>query len=181
LGDHQRDNATAAVGALHVLGAVESRFKVSRPALQSGLATVDWPGRLQVLSEQPLLVLDGAHNAASAQVLRKALESAFHFERLLLVLGLSEGKDARGVVEAFGARPYAVFLTRSQHERSAAPADLEPLVRAAAPRAKVSMHADLPAALQTALAAARGDDLVLVTGSLFLVGEALVLWRRSPR
>ncbi len=183
LGDHQRDNATTAVAALYALGAAEPRFKVARPALQSGLADVDWPGRLQVLSERPLLVLDGAHNAASAQALRKAIDSAFHFQRLLLVIGLSEGKDARGVLDAFFSASHepAVYLTRSRHERSAAPADLEPLVRAAAPQAEVSVHADLPAALAAALAAAHPDDLVLVTGSLFLVGEALVLWRHSPR
>jgi dihydrofolate synthase / folylpolyglutamate synthase len=180
-GDHQRDNATTAVAALYALGAIERRFNVSRSALQLGLADVDWPGRLQVLSERPLLVLDGAHNAASADALRKAIDNAFRFERLLLVLGLSEGKDARGVLDAFGQRPAAVFLTRSRHERSAAPGDLEPLVRSAAPGAEVSMHTDLPGALEAALSAATGADLVLVTGSLFLIGEALVWWRRSPR
>lgn len=181
LGDHQRDNATTAVAALHALGTVEPRFSVARSAIQSGLADVDWPGRLQVLSERPLIVLDGAHNAASAQALRKAVESTFQFRRLFLVLGLSEGKDARGVLDAFAARPDGVFLTRSRHERSAAPADLEPLVRAVAPQTRVSVHADLVTALEAALAAAQPDDLVLVTGSLFLVGEALVWWRRSPR
>jgi dihydrofolate synthase/folylpolyglutamate synthase len=184
LGDHQRDNATTAVAALHALGTVAPGFKVSRGAMQSGLADVDWPGRLQVLSERPLLVLDGAHNAASAEVLRRAVDSAFTFKRLLVVLGLSEGKDARGVVDALlssASREQAVYLTRSHHERSAAPADLEPLVRAVAPQAEVSAYADLQTAIQAALSAARGDDLVLVTGSLFLVGEALVWWRRSPR
>jgi dihydrofolate synthase/folylpolyglutamate synthase len=182
-GDHQRDNATTAVAALHVLATAEPRFSVGRPALQSGLADVDWPGRLQVLSERPLLVLDGAHNAASAEALCAAIDSLFSFARLHLVLGLSEGKDARGVLDAFfsGAREPLVYLTRSQHERSAAPAQLAPLVRAASPGASVSVLADLPAALGAALDAAEPDDLVLVTGSLFLVGEALVLWRRSPR
>src|SRR5579859_2011897 len=83
LGEHQRDNATTAVAAVHALGTVEPRFSVSRSALQTGLADVDWPGRLQILAERPLLVLDGAHNAASAQVLRQAVESAFRFQRLL--------------------------------------------------------------------------------------------------
>ncbi|MDQ6675619.1 MAG: bifunctional folylpolyglutamate synthase/dihydrofolate synthase [Chloroflexota bacterium] len=183
LGDHQRDNATTAVAALHALGAVEPRFNVGRPALQAGLADVDWPGRLQVLSERPLLVLDGAHNAASAEVLRSAIDTIFQFKRLHLVVGLSEGKDARGVLAALssGSQEPAVYLTRSRHERSASPLDLEPLVHAASPRAAVSVHADLAAALDTALAAAASDDLVLVTGSLFLIGEALVWWRRSPR
>src|SRR5439155_18559104 len=77
LGDHQRDNATTTVAALHALGAAEPRFSVGRSALQTGLSNVDWPGRLQVLSHTPLLVLDGAHNAASALALRTAIDSLF--------------------------------------------------------------------------------------------------------
>jgi dihydrofolate synthase/folylpolyglutamate synthase len=188
LGDHQRDNATAAVAALHALGTAEPRFAVARPALQSGLAEVDWPGRLQVLSKRPLLVLDGAHNAASAEALRKALDVAFQFERWVLVLGLSDGKDTLGILEALagsqamGQKPPAhVYLTRSRHERSTAPSTLEPLARVAAPGADVHVEPDLGSALAAALASAHDNDLVLVTGSLFLVGEALVWWRRSPR
>ena len=74
-----------------------------------------------------------------------------------------------------------VYLTRSRHERAAAPSDLEPLVRSAAPRATLGSYDDMPTALGAATAAARAGDLVLVTGSLFLVGEALVWWRHSPR
>jgi len=74
LGDHQHDNATTAIAALH---AVAGRFGVGRAAIQSGLKSVDWPGRLQVLSTRPLVVLDGAHNAASAEVVRQALERVF--------------------------------------------------------------------------------------------------------
>jgi len=183
LGDHQRDNATTAVAALHALGISRPSLAVSRSAIQAGLANVDWPGRLQVLAERPLLVLDGAHNAASAEVLRSAIDATFRFRRLVLVVGLSEGKDAIGVLTALArsTHPSQVYLTRSRHERSAAPAELEPLVRASMPAAGVHLEADLPTALEDALAAAHADDLVLVTGSLFLVGEALVWWRRSPR
>ena len=74
-----------------------------------------------------------------------------------------------------------MYLTRSQHERSASPAELEPLVRTAAPGATTHTFDDTSAALEAALADAAPSDLVLVTGSLFLVGEALVWWRRSPR
>jgi dihydrofolate synthase/folylpolyglutamate synthase len=181
LGDHQRDNATTAVAALHALGSVASHLAVPRAALRAGLAGVDWPGRLQVLSERPLIALDGAHNAASAAVLRAALEKYLHFNRLHLVLGLSAGKDTQGVLEALAPRAHAVHLTRSHHERAAPPGELEPLVREAAPAAEVAIHADIESAIEAALAAARADDLVLVTGSLFLVGETLVWWHRSHR
>jgi dihydrofolate synthase/folylpolyglutamate synthase len=181
LGDHQRDNATTAIAALHALGSVQPRFAVPHKALQAGLAGVEWPGRLQVLSREPLLAIDGAHNAASAEVLRSAIEKYLGFERLHLVLGLSAGKDAHGVLEALAPRAQGVYLTRSHHERSAPPRDLAPLVREVAPRAEVSIYDELVAALEAALGAARSRDLVLVTGSLFLVGETLVWWRRSHR
>jgi dihydrofolate synthase/folylpolyglutamate synthase len=178
LGDHQRDNATAAVAALHALA---PRFKVSRDAIRTGLATTQWPGRLQILAEHPLLVVDGAHNAASADVLRVALDNNFKFDRLHLVLGLSEGKDAQGVLHALAPRAERVYLTRSHHERSASPVELQSVMRVVAPQTAVSLHEEVGAAVEAALASARDSDLVLVTGSLFLVGETLVWWRRSPR
>ena len=181
LGDHQRDNATTAVASLHALGSVGPRLAVSPKAMRAGLAGVDWPGRLQVLSENPLLAVDGAHNAASAEVLRAAIEKYLSFERLHLVLGLSAGKDTHGVLEALAPRAQGVYLTRSHHERSAPPRELEPTVREVAPRADVAIYAELVAAVEAALGAAGSRDLVLVTGSLFLVGETLVWWRRSHR
>jgi dihydrofolate synthase/folylpolyglutamate synthase len=178
LGEHQRDNATTAVATLHAL---QPRFAIPPAAIQQGLATVDWPGRLQVLSERPLLVVDGAHNGASAEALRSAIRHEFRFDRLILILGLSEGKDARGVVGALVPDADVVCLTRSHHERAAAPSDLEPLVRSVAPRATIARYDAVSTALDTVTPAARASDLILVTGSLFLVGEALVWWRRSPR
>jgi dihydrofolate synthase/folylpolyglutamate synthase len=178
LGAHQRDNATTAVAVLYAL---QPHFTIPAGAVRHGLSTVDWPGRLQVLARRPLLVLDGAHNAASAEALRRAILSEFRFSRLLLVLGISEGKDARGVVAALAPLAHGVYLTSSHHERAAAPAELQPLVRSVAAEAAIAMLPDVSTALDAALAAATPADLVLVTGSLFLVGEALVWWRRWPR
>jgi dihydrofolate synthase/folylpolyglutamate synthase len=135
---------------------------------------------LQILAREPLVVLDGAHNAASAEVLRQALETSFEYERLLLIVGLTEGKDALGVLTALTPRAHTVYLTRSRHERSAAPAQLEPLVRASSSAQTITLG-DAPAAFEAALRSARPRDLVLVTGSLFLVGEAVEWWRSSPR
>jgi dihydrofolate synthase / folylpolyglutamate synthase len=179
LGDHQRDNAATAIATLYVLGKVAARLGVGRSAQQRGLANVDWPGRLQVLSERPWVVVDGAHNAASAEALRAAVDRTFHFDRLILVLGLTEGKDARGVLAALAPRASAVCLTRSRHERSAPTEELDPLVRAVAPRARIVSYPAFDAAIEGAVSWSTVNDLVLITGSLFLVGEALVWWRRS--
>jgi dihydrofolate synthase/folylpolyglutamate synthase len=177
IGDHQRDNATVAVASLYT---VRDSFPVEVSAVRQALRTVNWPGRLQVLSREPLLVLDGAHNAASAEVVAHALDTSFDFDRLILVVGLSEGKDALGVLSALAPRATQVLLTRSHHERSAPPAELEPLVRQVS-QARVLTFDDTSGALLVALSSAAPRDLVLVTGSLFLVGEVLDWWRRSRR
>jgi dihydrofolate synthase/folylpolyglutamate synthase len=181
LGDHQRDNATVAAAALDAFGRTCAVTPLDAAAIEAGLANVDWPGRLQILSERPLVVLDGAHNVDSAEVLRAALDKYLTFDHLHLVFGLSVGKDARGVLEALAPGAEVVYLTRSHHERATPPAELEPLVRQLAPYARVQSTIDPVAAFEAALAAASQGDLVLVTGSLFLVGEALVWWRSSPR
>lgn len=175
IGDHQRDNATTAVAALHALAHVRPSLVVPRDAIVHGLRDVCWPGRLQVLSERPLLVLDGAHNRASAEMLGGAIEANFRFGRLHLVLGLTTGKDARGVADALLPRADVVYLTRSAHERAASTRELASLV----PGSRTFEHAS--DALDAARASAGHDDLILVTGSLFLVGETLVWWRRSHR
>jgi dihydrofolate synthase/folylpolyglutamate synthase len=181
LGDHQRDNATSAVAALHGLATMTPALTVPPEAIAHGLAKVDWPGRLQVLQREPLLVLDGAHNAFSAEVLGRALEQNFAFDRLLVVLGLSLGKDAQGVVDALGWRADRLYVTRSHHERSADPGALAALAHQRVADLRITVRDDVGSAVEDALREARPNDLVLVTGSLFVVGEALVWWRRSPR
>ena len=102
-------------------------------AIQRGLADVDWPGRLQVLQRAPLLVLDGAHNAFSAEVLGRAIEQNFTFDHLLLVLGLSQGKDAHGVLDALGWRANAALrdpLAPRAFGRSERPGGARPRTRA---------------------------------------------------
>ena len=176
IGAHQHDNAATAIAALH---AIRERFPVEPKVLVTALKGVEWPGRLQILSRDPLVVVDGAHNAASAEVVANALDRNFQFERLQLVLGLTDGKDALGVLTALVPRANSVFLTRSMHERSASPEDLRGLVGEVGPETEVRVLNDASSALDAAMATAQPRDLVLVTGSLFLVGEALAWWRRS--
>jgi dihydrofolate synthase/folylpolyglutamate synthase len=179
LGEHQYDNATAAVAALHALARTRPSLAVAPVEMEHGLAQVEWPGRLQVLSERPWLVLDGAHNAASAEVVRRAVDASFAFENMAVVLGVTAGKDAEGVLQALLPRATKLYLTRSRHERSADPSELVTTARQLRPDLDIVVERDVDAALHTAQREARANDLVLVTGSLFLVGEALVWWHRS--
>ncbi len=175
LGAHQRDNATAAVAALAALGEARVGLAVPVEAVLSGLAGVSWPGRLEVLRTEPTVVVDGAQNAGSAEVLRQALSENFSFERLWLVLGVTAGKDVAGILRVLAPLAARVIATQSRHERAVPPADLVAALHEVAPSLPSEMQPDMASALAAALRRAGPRDLVLVTGSLFLVGEALTL------
>ncbi len=169
LGQHQLENAATAVAALEVLA--EKGFHVSKESITKGMEKISWPGRLQVLSRRPLLVVDGAHNPYSAGKLREAIERHFDFDRAILVIGTSSDKDIAGIISELVPLFDKVIVTRSTHPRAMPP---EPIV------AEFSRHGveaqstdDISVALPLALSLAGEKDLICVTGSLFVVAGAI--------
>jgi dihydrofolate synthase/folylpolyglutamate synthase len=169
LGQHQLGNAATAVAALEVLA--DKGFNVSREDIATGLKRVSWPGRLQILSRHPLLVVDGAHNIGAARQLAQSIPQYFNFERAILVIGTSYDKDVAGIVSELFPLFDKVIVTRSRHPRAMAPAPLA--TEFARHGVKAQIAEDVPSALSRALALAGEKDLVCVAGSLFVVGEAM--------
>jgi dihydrofolate synthase/folylpolyglutamate synthase len=140
-----------------------------------------------VLSRDPGLVVDSAHNADSATKLRAALAEWFPRpprNRLALVFGASADKDIDGMLHAFLTPDPAnrmlpadkVIVTKSYHPRAADLAGLADHVRALSPNCPISVHDNLESALTEALAWAGSEDLICVTGSIFVVGQARRVW-----
>jgi len=169
LGHYQLENAATAVAALEVLA--ERGFNISRSSIISGLARAKWPGRFQILSRNPLLVVDGAHNPYSARKLKQSLEQYFDFDRAILVIGTSFDKDIAGIVSELGPFFDKVIITCSRHPRAAEPALVESEFAKHGVEAQVVD--DVPSALPIAQALAGERDLICVTGSLFVVAEAI--------
>ncbi len=157
LGEHQAANLALAAVAARLLG-------VDWRAVRSGLERFMHPGRMEYLPERRLL-LDGAHNPDGARALGRALEAYFPDRPRTLVLALSEDKDPRAFAEAFAGRFARVVLTRYAAPRSMSPAAL----RAHFPGAEVVEES--AKALERALAVTPPEGLVVVAGSLYLVGE----------
>jgi len=131
---------------------------------------VKWPGRLEIVGENPRVLLDGAHNPAGTKVLKKALQEGFPRQRLILVLGIMGDKDIRQMMANLVPLADFLILTKPKLERSAS---LEVLKKEAAIfRKNMTEIPDVAEALERALAIAEDKDLILVSGSLFTVGEA---------
>ena len=169
LGQHQLVNAATAVAALEVLA--DKGFTITGESIAKGLELVSWPGRLQVLSRRPLVVVDGAHNIGAARSLAQSLKQFFDFKRAILVMGTSQDKDIAGIVAELAPIFDEVIVTRSGHPRAMAPAPL--VAEFARHGIKARIAEDVPSALSRALALAGEKDLVCAAGSLFIVAEAM--------
>jgi dihydrofolate synthase / folylpolyglutamate synthase len=170
-GAYQLDNARVAVGAALLLR--RHGFAIDDAALRQGLASVHWPGRFEILARQPTIVVDGAMNGVSAARLRESLATIPHRD-LILVLGTSRDKDIAAIARELVPHAAAVVLTRSYHPRSASlemlSEQVRPLLRA--PDSPLLFTDDIPPALDLARRLAAPEDLICVTGSLFVVAAA---------
>ena len=171
LGNFQGSNAATAVGAAEALA--EAGYSLDRHAIIGGLETVEWPGRMEVLGREPTLVVDGAHNDHSVATLLATLETYVPHRRLIVVAGFSRDKRVDAMVELLAKRADRVIATRSRHPRSMRPADIErEFTGQGFASGRVVTCAHTGEAVEQAASTAGPDDLVLVTGSLFVVAEA---------
>jgi len=183
-GDHQAQNAAVAIAAVEAFigGGTQP---LAHDVVEEGLATATSPGRLQVIGIEPTVIIDAAHNPHGAEALAKAIGSYFTFDEVTVVLGVLADKDARGIVRALAPIAARFQVTQSSSER-AIPADrLEELVAELTESGVSHEFDDLESALDDARewAAAAPRRAVLVTGSITMIGDTLVLagergWKR---
>ncbi|MDY7225156.1 bifunctional folylpolyglutamate synthase/dihydrofolate synthase [Hyalangium rubrum] len=167
-GPHQTQNAAV---ALAVLGQLDQRGMAVPPeAAISGLATARWPGRMEQLGERPAVLLDGAHNPGGVAVLLASLDALYPGRRIHAVFGVVADKDRAPMMRALFPRCASVHLTPLDTPRSLAPERY--LAEARALCADARAYATLDEALAGARATAGAEDVLLCTGSLFLVGAA---------
>ena len=174
LGRHQLDNATSIITALDILR--QRGFSVPAEAVREGLRSVRWPGRMEILSREPLVVADGAHNPYSVQVLCEALEEWFPGQRWVLVFGASADKDVTGMLRILLPISDRVIVTRSDHPRAAAPVEMADAVVGVGGGAEIKVN--MRKSLRRGLALMAPGTGLLVTGSTHLVADAREEWAR---
>lgn len=172
-GRHQIENAVLAVAAIEA--ARERGLGSDELSIRRGLATAAWPGRLQIVQEQPRILLDGAHNPAGARALAAFLaEHRAALGRLILVFGVLKDKDWATMLGLLAPLADEIILTHPPTERGADPVEMSPVARR---YARATVAADPGAALAQARAAALPGDTILVAGSLYTVTAALRVLR----
>lgn len=174
LGTYQSYNAAAAIAAMEALQ--QRGFRISKEAIISGLESAVWPGRLEIMGKSPLVVLDCGHNPPALAELVASL-SQFKYRRLILVFGVSSDKDYGTMVEMIAPLAHDVIVTRTSYYRGLDTAALVTAFAKAREGLPVQAVDDVVEATKKAVGMASPEDLVLVTGSIFVVGEARTVWK----
>ena len=162
-GEHQVENAATAAVALHRLG-------LDAPKIQAGIARAEWPGRLEMLSGHPEIIIDGAHNPAGARALAAYLDRFYSRRRVRMIYGAMRDKAVEEVCGILFPRAYEVIATAPQQPRALHPEAI----------LQVAEHSNIRTAPGLAEALdlvkdAGPEDAIFITGSLYLVGEARAL------
>jgi dihydrofolate synthase/folylpolyglutamate synthase len=167
-GEHQRSNAALALAVVDIL---QNRIPVAQHQINEAMANVYWPGRLQYVTDSSgqKFLLDGAHNEAGAESLRNALQSQFVASEKTIILGVLQDKNWTSICTLLAPLANRILLVPVSSERTSAPEALATVCRTVNPAAETQVHPSFSAAF----AARPKHGLVVITGSLYLIGEAL--------
>jgi dihydrofolate synthase/folylpolyglutamate synthase len=167
-GSHQTDTAALVLAACELLGERKAQLKLAN--IKKGLSTNHWPGRLETVSENPLIMMDGAHNQAAARNLAGFLSSNLAGSKITLVIGILDDKPYKAMLNSLLPLASRVVLTRAKINRALDPQKLQEV--AAEYRIKSTIIPDVVRAVKYAIDTSAPEDAICIAGSLYVVGEA---------
>lgn len=174
-GEHQVINATMALATGEIL--VDREAQITEQAMRDGIQNARWPGRLEVVSTSPMVILDGAHNLAAAKNLARFLAGYKDNKKITLVIGILDDKPYQAILNALVPNAHRIVVTRPVIERALEADALYPIVREINPRVEIQPR--VAVAVAHALDTAEPDDLICIAGSLYVVGEAKAWFEKT--
>ncbi|MBO8137249.1 MAG: bifunctional folylpolyglutamate synthase/dihydrofolate synthase [Desulfotomaculum sp.] len=168
LGAHQQVNAATAVAALETLA--DYGISISPDEVRRGLALVNWPGRFEIIRENPTVVLDGAHNAAGARALADTIKQCFPDRRIVLVLGMLADKERRKVIDTLAPLAESVVVTRPNNPRAGDWQQAAEWAEYHCPYVEICRQ--VSQAVKRGLDLTGTNDVLCITGSLYMLAEA---------
>ena len=170
LGVHQGENIAVAIAAVEQFQ-MNGVF-LTDAAIVDGIAAASNPGRMEIVAENPTILLDGAHNPSGIMMLAATLKQDFTYRRLILIFGVLRDKDIPAMVSTIVPVADYIIVTKSSSPRAYDPVLLKEKIKAFDPSKEVVVEVSIPAAIDHARKLAKRKDLICISGSLFTVGEA---------
>lgn len=170
LGEHQAANAATAIGCIERIRG--EGYNVPRTSIYGGLREVCWDGRMQVVGRSPVILLDGAHSPTSAEALCKAIHEVFCYQRLILVVGLMRDKDLQAIGQVLCPFAAEIIATQAFDNPRVTPGEE---IAQAWSESEANFHVcpSVREAIPLAQSISTPSDLICITGSIYIVGEAM--------
>ncbi|WP_320045450.1 folylpolyglutamate synthase/dihydrofolate synthase family protein [uncultured Desulfobacter sp.] len=174
-GEHQRENISLALAAVELIFEqnkdIDPRYELTQEIIHKGFEQVHWPGRLEKIMDQPLVILDGAHNLKASVLLGKYLNQTLGDKRLTLVIGILDDKPYEAMLAQLLPRAQRVIVTKAKIDRSIEPAVLTAAIKKIF-KGDVTVIEDVKEAVSMAISTSCKDDAICIAGSLYVAGEA---------
>jgi dihydrofolate synthase/folylpolyglutamate synthase len=170
LGEFQGENLAVAIATIEQLQMMG--VFISDSAIIEGITCAAHPGRMEIVSFDPLLLLDGAHNPSGFEMLKKTLSTDFSSHPLILILGVLKDKDFPQMVSILAPLANTIICTKSQNPRALDPFVLQKTIQDSGFQKTIIVKQTVSEAVEKAKTIAQTDDIICITGSLFTVGEA---------
>ncbi len=167
LGKHQLLNCSTAIHCVEEL--IQLGVNVDKKNIISALKNVEWKGRLEVLENHPLVVIDGAHNSDGIKKLSESIGTYFNYNKIVLILGILGDKEVEKMVEVISKKAKKIITVTPHSQRAELSRDLELVVKKYNKNCE-SMD-DYKEAFLKAKQYCRKDDLLLISGSLYMIGD----------
>lgn len=168
-GNHQLINSRIAIGIIEELNKIG--FKITNRHIKNGLSKTRWPARFQKVSDNPVIIVDGAHNPAGARAVCDTLAKNYSGRKIIFVLGILSYKDAEGIVKIFCKRAVMIIAVKPNHNLACDPQLI--CDKSQKYNVKCVATSTMPDAIGEAKKYAEKDDVIFITGSLVTAGEAL--------
>ena len=170
LGGFQGENIALSIGAAEFL--IKKGFDISKENIIEGVKFTVNKGRMEIVSYNPCILLDGAHNIGGANALVETIKNDFEYNKLILVIGILSDKNIKEILKTIVPIGDNIVLTKSKNLRACEPIDLKNKIEELGLHKPIVIKDDIVTAVKYAKSVAKKDDLVCITGSLFTVGEA---------
>jgi dihydrofolate synthase / folylpolyglutamate synthase len=170
LGKHQAYNAATAISAF-IMFLHKTNRKINEQKIYDALANVNWQGRMQIISQKPIVIIDGAHNEEGIRALRDNLTEIFPNKKIYFVLAILRDKNLGNIIKNICSVSYKIYITKNKSARAA---EIEDQVRFVKLHDKpFEIHEDVTAATKKAISDANEDDIVMISGSLYTISEVI--------
>jgi dihydrofolate synthase/folylpolyglutamate synthase len=170
LGEYQGENISLAVFTIEQLQ-MNGVYLTDDDVLE-GISTTLNPGRMEIISKEPTVLLDGAHNPVGMKMLRQTLEEDFEYNRLVLLIGILKDKNIQKMLSTIAPISDIIIVTKSNNVRTCEPEVLKNAVEKIGYKKDLFIEESILKAIEHAKSVTKEDDIICISGSLFTVGEA---------